>query len=254
MTPRENLLAMYRREGYRHAPVGFELCPTLQAHYKSIAGDTPMAEYFDYPEGFAVRHVPGLRMQAREPVDWSVFYNPPLKPGTQVDDYGVAHEPGSEAAKHMSYMRHPLARAASIDDLRAYPLPRWDTENVGHVHAAVAEAHAAGLAAVAHMACTIWERSWYLRDMTQLMMDMTMEDEKAVFLLDTITEDSCQRAAAFARAGVDIIELGDDVGMQQTIMMSKTMYDEWLKPRLARKQWGQTSHVMITDQKPRECG
>ncbi|MFN2352741.1 MAG: uroporphyrinogen decarboxylase family protein, partial [Kiritimatiellia bacterium] len=44
----------------------------------------------------------------------------------------------------------------------------------------------------------------------------------------------CQKAAAFAAAGTDIIRLGDDVGMQQSIMMSKGMYDEWLKPRLAR--------------------
>ncbi len=58
--------------------------------------------------------------------------------------------------------------------------------------------------------------------------------EQATFMLDRITEHACQRAAAFAQAGADIIELGDDIGMQSTIMMSKGMYDEWLKPRLAR--------------------
>lgn len=33
---------------------------------------------------------------------------------------------------------------------------------------------------------------------------------------------------------VTILELGDDVGMQQTIMMSREMYREWLMPRLKR--------------------
>ena len=70
--------------------------------------------------------------------------------------------------------------------------------------------------------------------MTQMMMDMTMEDEKAIYMLDRITEHSCQRAAAFAAAGADMIELGDDVGMQDSIMMSREMYREWLMPRLAK--------------------
>jgi uroporphyrinogen decarboxylase len=67
-----------------------------------------------------------------------------------------------------------------------------------------------------------------------LMIDMSMEDEMATFILDKITEHACQRASAFAAAGADIIGMGDDIGMQSTIMMSKNMYDEWLKPRLAK--------------------
>ena len=35
-------------------------------------------------------------------------------------------------------------------------------------------------------------------------------------------------------AGADIIALGDDIGMQNSIMMSQDMYAEWLKPRLMR--------------------
>jgi len=133
----------------------------------------------------------------------------------------------------MTYMRHPLGRASSLEALQAFPFPAYDTENVQHIRDAVEATHAAGLAAVGGMQCTVWERAWYIRDMTQLMMDMTMEDEKASFILDKITDHACQRAAAYAAAGADIIELGDDVGMQETIMMSKEMYAEWLQPRLA---------------------
>ena len=234
MTPRENLISLYRRQGYEHAPVGLGLCPSLQERYKEIAGDKPMAEHFGYPEGFARRHVPGLKFKPRDPVDWTVYFDAPLKEGTTFGAYGVAHEPGSEAAKHMTYMRHPLGRASSLEALQAFPFPAYDTENVQHIRDAVEATHAAGLAAVGGMQCTVWERAWYIRDMTQLMMDMTMEDEKASFILDKITDHACQRAAAYAAAGADIIELGDDVGMQETIMMSKEMYAEWLQPRLAR--------------------
>ena len=234
MTPRENLLGLYRRQGYENAPVGLGLCPALREKYREVAGDMPMSEYFDYPEGFAGRGVPGLHLRPRDPVDWTVYFDAPLKAGTTFDAYGVAHEPGSEAAKHMTYMRHPLAKATSLEELQSYPFPELDTDGVEHMRSAVEKIHEDGLAALGGMECTIWETAWYIRDMTMLMMDMTMEDEKATFLLDKITEHACQRAAAFASAGADIIGLGDDIGMQSTIMMSKEMYDAWLKPRLAQ--------------------
>jgi uroporphyrinogen decarboxylase len=234
MTPRENVLGLYRRRGYENAPAFFRLCPSLRQKYKEVAGDVPMPEYFDYPEGFALREIPGLTLRPQKPVNWASYFDVPLKEGTKFDQYGVAHEPGSEAAKHMTYMRHPLAGATSLEQLQSYPFPELDAENIDHIRKAVDKAHADGMAAVGVMQCTIWETAWYIRDMTQLMMDMSMEDEKATFMLDKITAHACQRAAAFSSAGADIIELGDDIGMQQTIMMSQDMYDAWLKPRLAR--------------------
>jgi uroporphyrinogen decarboxylase len=71
--------------------------------------------------------------------------------------------------------------------------------------------------------------------MDNLFVDMADEDSKmATFLLDTITDLACLRAKEFAAAGVDILGLGDDIGMQSAIMMSANMYRTWLKPRLAK--------------------
>ena len=234
MTPRDNLLSLYRRQGYQYAPVAMSLCPSLQREYEKHAGQTPMPEYFDYPQGFATGWIPGLKLKPRAPIDWSKFYDVPLKPGTGFNEYGVAHEPGSADAKHMTYMRHPLGRATSLEELQAYPYPELDLANTSHIREAADRVHAEGKAAIGGMQCTIWESAWYIRDMTQLMMDMTEESDRAVFLLDKITEHACQRATAYARGGADILDLGDDVGMQQTIMMSKAMYRTWLQPRLAK--------------------
>ena len=91
-----------------------------------------------------------------------------------------------------------------------------------------------GLAVFVWAECTIWETAWYVRGMDNLMMDMAMEDDKATWLLDMITEKACQRAREFAKAGVDILGLGDDVGMQNALMVSQGMYQQWFKPRLAK--------------------
>jgi uroporphyrinogen decarboxylase len=234
MTPRENILSLYRRRGYQHAPVTFGLCPALEETYRKVAGDTPMPEYFDYPEGFCTGWVPGLNQKPRGSIDWARYYDTPLKVGTTFDSYGVAHEPGSAEAKHMTYMRHPLGSASSLEQLQAYPFPEFDTEDTQHMRKAVEDCHSQGKAALGSMACTIWETAWYLRDMTHLMMDMIEGDEKATFLLDKITEIACQRVTGYARAGADMVELGDDIGMQSTIMMSEEMYRTWLQPRLTR--------------------
>ena len=39
------------------------------------------------------------------------------------------------------------------------------------------------------------------------------EDEIAEFLFDKVTELSMIRANAYARAGVDVLFIGDDIGM-----------------------------------------
>lgn len=84
------------------------------------------------------------------------------------------------------------------------------------------------------MQCTVWETAWYTRGMEVLMMDMMSEPELAEFVLDKVTDNSVKNAISFAKAGADGIFLGDDIGMQSTIMMSLELYREFLKPRLKR--------------------
>ena len=49
-----------------------------------------------------------------------------------------------------------------------------------------------------------------------------------------VTENSVHRAQVFAKAGVDGLYLGDDIGMQHTGMMSLELYRRFLKPRLKK--------------------
>jgi hypothetical protein len=231
MNPRENYLSLFRRQGYAFAPVEFSLCPSLVNTYRQVTGsDQPVEEYF----GFSIAFVDGPRLPPRE-IDWTVYYPEGLKAGTWIDPlWGIAHEPGSAAAQHMTYMRHPLAQIASLAELQAYPLPDFSLATTDHISDDVANIHKRGLAAGASMEMTVWETCWYLRSMEELMMDMLAEDEKATYLLDTVTDSACLRAAALAKAGVDILRLGDDIGMQSRLMMSEALYRDWLKPRLTR--------------------
>jgi len=240
MTPRENLLSLYRKTGFEAAPVHFNLCPELEDTFrKNYPDQGTYAEVFQFPmqvitdPGFPwIAEIEGFVPQRTW--NYDLYYDPPIADGARIDIWGIAHEPGGEFAHHMTHMRHPLQRLDSLAQLQEYPWPDFEKADWSYLDAEIAAIHEKGLAAQVWMECTIWETAWYMRTMETLMTEMAMEDEKAVFLLDKITDLACLRAEKYAAAGADVIAIGDDVGMQETIMMSTAMYGKWLKPRLKR--------------------
>ena len=227
MNARENVLSLLRREPYEWVPVEFSLCPALVEIYQKNTGEKiPYQEYFSMPW----RPIEDIK-PLEEKNDYTGYYRS-LKPGSQIDLWGVAHEPGSEAAKHMTYMRNPLKGIDSLSEIKAYPLPDFAGGEVSHQTLQAEEIRRQGFAVMGSMQCTIWETAWYIRGMEDLMMDMMSEDPIAEYLLDAVTERAVIRASAFARAGADLLFLGDDIGMQKTPMMSTALYCQWLKPRL----------------------
>jgi hypothetical protein len=166
--------------------------------------------------------------------DYGLYYDPPIADGARMDIWGVAHEPGGKEAHHMTKMRHPLEKLETLEQLENYPWPDFASADWSYLDDEIAGIQARGLAAQIWMECTVWETAWYMRRMDTIMLEMAMGDEKAAFILDKITDLACLRAEKYAAAGADIIALGDDIGMQNSIMMSQDMYAEWLKPRLMR--------------------
>jgi uroporphyrinogen decarboxylase len=229
MTKRDNMISLFRRQGYTEVPVDVNLCPSLIELLRKETGAADYAEYFGLP----FRNIADLNMFEHDSDRFKVYFKDQLKPGTIFDLWGVAHEPGSEAAKHMTRMRHPLMNIESLEQMMEYPFPKFNT-NGEHQLKQVEDLHAKGLAAIGNMQMTIWETSWYMRSMEELMVDMMAEDPMAEYLLEKVTEIACIRAASFAKAGVDMLFLGDDIGMQRNIMMSETMYRVWLKPRIKK--------------------
>lgn len=113
MNQRENVLALLRREPFEWIPAEFSLCPSLVEEYRKQTGsDLWYGEYFSFPW----RGVDDIRVIHNS--ERYLGYYPNLKQGATIDLWGVAHEPGSEAAKHMTYMRCPLKGMDSLSELR----------------------------------------------------------------------------------------------------------------------------------------
>lgn len=225
MTPRQKLLTVLRREGMPEVPFDIALTPHQYDVFKRETGETDVEAWFRLWH----RHVSsGIEASA----DTSTLYDEDLPDGTTFDPWGVAHAPGSEAALHMTRLHHPLAGDVTVGSIANYPMPSVSGEE--QIAEEVAQLHREGIAAVGNMAQTIWETAWAIRSMEDLMVDMLSNDERGTALLDRVTDVSVRRAAMLTATGCDIIQLGDDIGMQRTPMMSVDLWRTYLKPRLAQ--------------------
>ncbi len=226
MEPRENLIRACRRDNPAWVPFDLNLCPALEEEFTRRTGEADHRSYFGL--GFdPLRLAPTDRQN-----DFAGFFHIPLLPTDQFDQWGVGRRQGPVA--HFTEMLHPMQSFTSPDQVAAYPFPddladyRW-----ADVPARVARTHESGRAAVAIMQCTIFEVSWYMRGMEEFLMDLVTDPPMACAIMDRVLELRKGCAARYAVAGVDLIELGDDVSTQLEMMLSPTLWREQLKPRLA---------------------
>jgi uroporphyrinogen decarboxylase len=227
-TPRQDLIRCLRRQGFSKVHVDYVLCDSQIADFERRLGHT------DYESFFGLSH---RRLELdikRNFTSGTDLYPREILPGSTVfDEYGIGHSKGSELAFHMTRMHHPLRGASPIEILN-YPYPSVDESSLEDFRIKVTTLHSQGLASFAFMQMTVWEASWYLRSMEELMVDMMTESESAVILLDKITDFACSKAMAYAAAGVDILSLGDDIGTQNSLMLDVELWEKWLKPRLEK--------------------
>lgn len=131
---------------------------------------------------------------------------------------------------------HPLAHATTIAEIEAHPWPDGeDPSRVSHVRAEAAKLAEDGRYAVM---ATPWllfpfERAFAMQGMDSFLMNMVMYPDFAVALLERIAEACKGIMESFLQeAGelIDIIKIGDDLGTQEGLLISPTMYRAMLKP------------------------
>lgn len=226
--PREDLLRCLRRKGFEKVHVDFVFCPSQIEDFRKRFGND------DYESFMGLSHRKVEIPVRRNFYDGRKLFPREILPeSTTFDEYGVGHSKGSELAFHMTRMHHPL-QGAGVDEIINYPYPTVDDSLLTGFCNKIESIHNQGLASLGFMQMTVFEASWYLRSMEQLMMDMMTENEAGIILLDKITEFACSKAKAYAEAGLDILSLGDDIGTQASLMMDTGTWEQWLRPRLRK--------------------
>ncbi|UCF10558.1 MAG: hypothetical protein JSW65_02485 [Candidatus Bipolaricaulota bacterium] len=250
MTSRERVLAALRHEEADRVPIilgvsnatGIKMRP-YRALKKLIGVDAADAYLYDWPElGTAAVDEETLRRlhsDVRGVLD--------LEPAS-VRARNAAREPhapcidswgsGQKEVQPGQWFPgvHPMADATTLREIEEYRWPDMeDPTRVAHV-----AAQAATLAAQDEYAimATPWllfplERAFAMQGMDRFLLNLVAHPEFAEALLWKI-ESLCKMLMGHFLAAVgpniDIIKIGDDLGTQESLLMSPTMYRSMLKP------------------------
>ncbi|MGA2975361.1 MAG: uroporphyrinogen decarboxylase family protein [Spirochaetia bacterium] len=227
MTSRERVLAAVRREEPDRVPrdLSWGLTPAAYELFTRKTGQTDPLAYFKVDTRLV------SQPPTRDPARHARYHGK----DADVNEWGVANERGSDPALHFTHIVSPLRGATTIEDIVDYPLPDLDADyRIAGLACEVARLHEQGFAAAAPVATTIYEVAWQIRGLEELLTDMVSQPEMAECLFDRLTALRAAQAAAYARAGCDVLMLGDDVSAQNGMIMSPAMWRRFFKPRLAR--------------------
>ena len=128
---------------------------------------------------------------------------------------------------------NPLGGVEHVDELERYPLPRpeWIRPS-GDLSESVA-AHKESGALVRGEVEQVFKLSWLVRGMQNILMDFLINEDIIRALYDVFYAFNTACASVLVRAGVDMIVMNGDLGMQDRLMMSPETWRRFDKPLLA---------------------
>lgn len=153
---------------------------------------------------------------------------PTLK--ARIDEWGVGYVSGE--LFHFTQMQHPMKAFSSVKEVEEYPFPEIVDSRL--LADEVVRLKEAGFYVMGNIAQFVFETAWYLRGMDELLVDFMINKDFAAALLEKIMAIKLTMAINLVNAGVDQLNLGDDVGMQNNMIISPELWREWMKPYLKR--------------------
>ena len=224
MTSRERVLAAARGRKPDRVPIYLWLTPFIVQRLKGERGAEDAEDY--------------LRMDLRmasyccedEKIDFSP-YTADFPPATTVDAWGC----GTFPVGHYHFTRAvcPMAGVTTADQVAEYPFPRRACL-VDEIRQSVGGIRRRGLAAVSRYECGTFEQAHALMGMENLLAAMHTHPEMVRLLFDRISDVKARIAEGFVRADVDVLFIGDDIGIQHGPIMAPEMWREFLLPPLRK--------------------
>ena len=220
MTSKERVLAAIRRQPVDRVPRFVWLGETVTRR---------LAEHYGVPEEDVTLAAGNDVLQT-----WLSINGQMERPAVQgerfVDEWGITWE---RSGYYNAVVVHPLAELEATE-IAAYPFPdplaperfarlRYLLDTYGDTHFVGAD-----------VSGTLFEPAYHLRGMDNLLADMILESEECAVLLDRLCDFSTAVAVEAAKMGAHWIWLGDDLGTQQSMIMSPELWRNTLKWRLKK--------------------
>jgi uroporphyrinogen decarboxylase len=246
MNPRERVMAVLNHEIPDRVPVDLGSTAVSGIHRRAndalkallgVVADEPIQ---DVTQGLVVpdeqilqRFGVDLRRVAMRPSAAAAAALPSGDENTWLDEWGMRRQ---RTELYWELVGHPLANTR-VEALRHYPWP--DPHDSCRVAGLAEEARRlyeeTDYALVADfLGGGIFEQALWMRGFERFMMDLVSDEPFATALLDTLLELYVEFYAVYLEAVgpyVQIVALGDDLGMQTGLLISPALYRRLIKPR-----------------------
>jgi len=227
MRPRERVLKTLNHEEPDRVPLDEAYPLEYQA---SLTPDIwpKIRYYFGVDEYETLRQKLGIDLRTvtmDPPEGWTPIKYPD---GSEEDEWGIRRKPGA-TGEHWHFAYHPLEHMPLED----YLFP--DLDAPGRLHGAEKTIRTLQNEHVisAIMECTLFETAWYLRGFRLFLKDLYTNPAFVNRLLDRLLKNRIEMGRRFIELGVDVIRLGDDVGMQTGMLLPVNLWRSYFKPRMA---------------------
>ena len=153
------------------------------------------------------------------------------------DEWGITHRRHKPDGLYYSAVKHPLAGAIGVNDIRAFKWPNTgDPQRITGLRDLALTYRAQGQAVmIKGVLAGVFEMAQRVRGMEALLMDMASDKALACALFDKMIELKLafwEMALPQLADVVDVISEADDYGTQTSQLISPRMFRELLKPRL----------------------
>lgn len=228
-------MAVLNREPVDRLPVDIWLVPELVAKCKKQLGVTDELDVYRTLDVDKIAWV--------GPAYKGVL---PQNPNEQmsVNQWGVTFKKieANENAEYGEVAFHPLKDFDSVEQLEAYPWPNPD--DFDYQGGADAAKKLAAEFVTLGPWISIFEVYCSMRSLEEALMDTAAEPEFLHAALDKIAGiqgEMIRRFLEAAEGAVDMVFISDDMGTQQSLLMSPPAFDEFIFPRL--KAWCEMIHA-----------
>ena len=154
-----------------------------------------------------------------------------------VDEWGIhRRKVEHESGYYWDYCDFPL-KDATVEEVAAWPMPTADDYDYSKVEEFCDEYKDYALViGNPGLACII-NTAGFFRGMTQIFMDLAMEDEACLLLIDRFLDvqyERMKRTLEAANGKIDIAWFGEDLGTQEGPLISMDMLQKLILPRHKR--------------------
>lgn len=140
----------------------------------------------------------------------------------------------TDSGKTITQEEYPLSEATTLDELKQYCWPDPDWFDYSDLRERLQEWTEF---AILYSGCSVFQHPTYVRGMDKLMLDMAANPEMANFVFDKFTDfyyEFYRRIFEEAGDSIDIFALADDLGMQNSLLISPRMFEKFVAPRLQK--------------------